>query len=77
MSSQLTGRRAARDSGCSEQIDPSRLMCSCPLVCGDLGAGHLVWATWRSGEGTLTSDNREAVRDGSPGHEPAGEVASS
>jgi hypothetical protein len=57
-------RRAGRCpvSGCREQIDPSRLMCRGHWYRLSKELRDLVWATWRSGEGVLSSEHREAVR---------------
>jgi len=49
-------------SGCGEQIDPSRLMCRDHWYQVPRKLRDLVWATWRSGEGALSSEHLEAVR---------------
>jgi hypothetical protein len=49
-------------SGCSEQIDPSRLMCRDHWYRVPRQLRDLVWATWRSGEGALSSEHLQAVR---------------
>lgn len=49
-------------SGCSEPIDPSRLMCREHWYRVPRQLRDLVWATWRSGEGALSSEHLQAVR---------------
>ena len=49
-------------SGCREQLDPSRLMCRSHWYQLPRQLRDLVWATWRSGEGALSSEHLEAVR---------------
>jgi hypothetical protein len=49
-------------SGCSEQVDPSRLMCRGHWYRLPRQLRDLVWMTWRSGEGALSSEHLEAVR---------------
>ena len=49
-------------SGCGEQVDPSRLMCRGHWYRLPRPLRDLVWATWRSGEGALSSEHLEAVR---------------
>jgi hypothetical protein len=49
-------------SGCAEQVDPSRLMCRGHWCQLPRQLRTLVWATWRSGEGALSSEHLEAVR---------------
>jgi hypothetical protein len=49
-------------AGCSEPIDPSRLMCRAHWHVVPRQLRDLVWATWRSGEGALSSEHLEAVR---------------
>jgi hypothetical protein len=49
-------------SGCSEQIDPSRLMCRRHWHQVPRHQRDLVWATWRSGAGALSFEHLEAVR---------------
>lgn len=49
-------------SGCSEQIDPSRLMCRDHWYRVPRQLRDLVWATWRSGEGALSAEHLQAVR---------------
>ncbi len=49
-------------SGCSEQIDPSRLMCRGHWYAVPKHLRDRVWATWRSGRGARSCEHREAVR---------------
>jgi hypothetical protein len=49
-------------TGCSEHIDPSRLMCRGHWYRVPRQLRDLVWATWRSGEGALSPEHLEAVR---------------
>jgi hypothetical protein len=48
--------------GCREPIDPSRLMCRAHWYRVPRHLRDLVWATWRSGEGALSSEHQQAVR---------------
>jgi hypothetical protein len=48
-------------SGCTEQVDPSRLMCRGHWYRMPRQLRDLVWATWRSGDGALSSEHLEAV----------------
>lgn len=49
-------------SGCTEQVDPSRLMCRGHWYQLPRQLRDLVWATWRSGDGALSYEHLEAVR---------------
>ena len=49
-------------AGCGEQINPSRLMCRAHWYVVPRELRDLVWATWRSGEGALSTEHLEAVR---------------
>src|SRR6202042_743802 len=48
-------------SGCDEQTDPSRLMCSRHWYRVPKQARDHVWATWRSGEGISSNEHQTAV----------------
>jgi hypothetical protein len=48
--------------GCGRQIDPSRLMCRGHWYLVPRQLRDRVWATWRSGQGTLSAEHQEAVR---------------
>jgi hypothetical protein len=50
------------NSGCGEQIDPSRLMCRGHWYLVPKQLRDRVWTTWRSGQGALGPEHREAVR---------------
>jgi hypothetical protein len=47
---------------CDEQIDPSRLMCRGHWYRVPKQLCDRVWATWRSGRGTSSSERQSAVR---------------
>jgi hypothetical protein len=47
--------------GCSEQIDPSRLMCRRDWYLVPKSVRDQVWCTWRSGLGVHSREHREAV----------------
>jgi hypothetical protein len=47
---------------CSEQIDQSRLMCRHHWYRVPKPLRDQVWATWRSGRGTLSAEHQSAVR---------------
>jgi hypothetical protein len=49
-------------TGCSEHIDPSRLMCRGHWYRVPRQLRDLVWASWRSGAGALSPEHLEAVR---------------
>jgi hypothetical protein len=46
---------------CGEQIDPSRLMCRRHWYRVPKQLRDQVWATWRSGRGTLSTEHQSAV----------------
>jgi hypothetical protein len=47
--------------GCSERIDPSRLMCRNHWYLVPKDLRDMVWATWRSGEGALSPEHLHAT----------------
>ena len=49
-------------TGCSEHVDPSRLMCREHWYRVPRQLRDVVWATWRSGAGALSPEHLEAVR---------------
>jgi hypothetical protein len=61
------GKTAARRpgscpvAGCSAAIDPSRLMCRTHWYLVPRNLRDLVWVTWRSGEGALSSKHFQAI----------------
>jgi hypothetical protein len=48
--------------GCHDQIDPSRLMCRSHWYLVPKQIRDRVWATWRSGQGALSTEHLETVR---------------
>jgi hypothetical protein len=49
--------------GCSRPIDPTRLMCRFHWYAVPKEIRDRVWATWRSGQGALSPEHGQAVRD--------------
>jgi len=47
---------------CNEEIDTSRLMCRHHWYRVPKQLRDHVWATWRSGRGTLSTEHQRAVR---------------
>jgi len=47
--------------GCENLIDLSRLMCRAHWYVVPKVTRDLVWATWRSGQGALSSEHKDAV----------------
>lgn len=49
--------------GCSEPIDPSRLMCRSDWHLVPYALRGRIWATWRSGEAAFSSKHQAAVHE--------------
>ena len=48
--------------GCHARIDPSRLMCRSHWYLVPKQIRDRVWATWRSGQGAVSTEHLETVR---------------
>ncbi len=69
-------QRTARCSvpACSRPIDPTRLMCRHHWYAVPKEIRDRVWATWRSGQGALSPEHGQAVREAIAACQKAGSV---